>query len=290
MKNFDKLTIILITYKSDDIIYDFIKKIPKNIKTIIVENSNNSYMKKKIENTFINTSVYLKENQGFSSAFNLAVKNVKTEYFIHLSPDILLNFADIDIFFEYAEKLNNKFCALGPRFLNTKKRGHNQINKDLEFGKIRSIHGSYMFFNKEKFYEIGEWDENIFLYFEELLFCTKGSKKELYSYQINKIKVQTEGTTVVISDSAERNKWLDLLIWHFIWSKFYVSKMRYGFMISILIFVPIIFRSLFKLVYHSMLKNHNKYRKYKFRLNGLYYSIIGKRSFLRIEDIIEYNK
>tara|TARA_X000001036_G_C19980585_1_gene522031 strand:- start:340 stop:459 length:120 start_codon:yes stop_codon:yes gene_type:complete len=39
-----------------------------------------------------------------------------------------------------------------------------------------------------------------------------------------------------------------------------------------------------------MLKNHNKYRKYKFRLNGLYYSIIGKRSFLRIEDIIEYNK
>tara|TARA_B100000963_G_scaffold359953_1_gene388898 strand:- start:1977 stop:2846 length:870 start_codon:yes stop_codon:yes gene_type:complete len=289
MKNFDKVTIILITYKSDEIIYDFVKKIPKNIKTIIVENSNNYNMKKKIEDMFVNTSVYLKENQGFSSAFNLAVKNVKTDYFIHLSPDILLNFSDIDVFFEYAKKLNNKFCALGPRFLNTKKRGHNQIKEDIDFGKMKSIHGSYMFFNKESFYEIGEWDENIFLYFEELLFCTKGSKKELYSYQINKIQVQTEGTTVVIKESKEKNKWLNLLIWHFIWSKFYVSKIRFGFFISILFFLPIIFRSLIKLSFHFLLRNHNKYIKYKFRLNGLYNSIIGKKSFLRMENINEYN-
>ena len=289
MKNFDKLTIILITYKSDDIIYDFIKKIPNNIKTIIIENSENIELKKKIENKFSNTSVFLKKNNGFSSAFNLAVKNVKTDYFIHLSPDILLDFNDIDIFFEYAEKLNNKFCVLGPRFINTKKRGHKQIDQNLEIGKIRSIHGSYMFFNKKNFYEIGEWDENIFLYFEELLFCTKGNKKKLFSYQINKIKVETKGTTVVISNPSERNKWLDLLIWHFIWSKFYVSKKRYGFTISIIIFIPLIIRLFIRLIIYGIIKNKSKYRKYKFRFNGLYNSIFGKKSFLRIEDIDEYN-
>ena len=289
MKNFDKLTIILITYKSDDIIYDFIEKIPNNIKTIIIENSENIELKKKIENKFSNTSVFLKKNNGFSSAFNLAVKNVKTDYFIHLSPDILLDFNDIDIFFEYAEKLNNKFCVLGPRFINTKKRGHKQIDQNLEIGKIRSIHGSYMFFNKKNFYEIGEWDENIFLYFEELLFCTKGNKKKLFSYQINKIKVETKGTTVVISNPSERNKWLDLLIWHFIWSKFYVSKKRYGFTISIIIFIPLIIRLFIRLIIYGIIKNKSKYRKYKFRFNGLYNSIFGKKSFLRIEDIDEYN-
>ena len=43
------LTIIIITYKSEKIIHDFIKKIPSNIKTIIVENSQNHELKKKIE-------------------------------------------------------------------------------------------------------------------------------------------------------------------------------------------------------------------------------------------------
>ena len=289
MKNFDRVTIILITYKSEDIIYDFIAKIPKKLKTILVENSENFELKKKIESSFSNVSVYLKENKGFSSAFNLAVKRVETEYFIHLSPDILLDFNDINIFFEYAEKLNNNFSALGPRFINTKKKGHIQIDQNLEIGKIRSIHGSYMFFNKKSFYEIGEWDENIFLYFEELLYCTKGIKKKLFSYQINKIKVETKGTTVVISNPVERNKWLDLLIWHFIWSKFYVSRKRLGFTISILIFIPLIIRLFIRLTIYGIIKDKSKYRKYKFRFGGLYNSILGKKSFLRIEDIDEYN-
>ncbi len=289
MKNFDKVTIILITYKSEDIIFSFIKKIPKNIKTIIVENSFNHKLKIDIEEKFSNTKVYLKENKGFSSAFNLAVKNVNTDYFIHLSPDIILDFDDIDIFFKYAEQLDNKFCVLGPRFLNTKKRGHKQIDKNLKIGKIRSIHGSYMFFNKKIFYEIGEWDENIFLYFEELLFCSKGTKKKFFSYQINEIKAETKGTTVVIRDEIEREKWQGLLRWHFIWSKFYVSKKRYGYFISLLIFTPIIVRILSRLSFYSLTNERKKYKKYRLRLSGLYNSIIGNKSFLRIERVNEYN-
>ena len=288
MINSENITIILIIYKSEDIIYNFLEKIPKEIKTIIVDNSENPDLKKNIEDKFLNTKVYLKENMGFSAAFNYAVKKTKTDYFIHLSPDIILNFEDIDIFFKYAKKLDNKFCVLGPRFINTKKRGHKQIKENLKIGKIKSIHGSYMFFNKKTFYEIGEWDENIFLYFEELLYCTNGSKKKLYSYQINEILVETKGTTVVISNEKEKSKWLDLLIWHFIWSKFYVSKIRYGFTFSLIIFIPILLRSLIRIMIYKCIRNDIKYKKYKFRLNGLLNSIKGNKSYLRIEDISEY--
>ena len=41
------ITIIIITYNSDKIIYNFIEKIPSTIKTIIVENSQNHELKKK---------------------------------------------------------------------------------------------------------------------------------------------------------------------------------------------------------------------------------------------------
>ena len=151
MKNYLKdLTIIIVTYKSDEIIYKFIRKIPKKIKVIIVENSKNFILKRNLEKKYKNINVYLRKNEGVSSSLNFGANKTKTNYLIHLSPDLAVDFKQIKTFFEYAKKLKNNFCALGPRFLKTKKKGHNQINKKLKIGKIESIHGSYMFMNKKK--------------------------------------------------------------------------------------------------------------------------------------------
>ena len=141
----NEITIIIITYKSEKIIYDFIKKIPSSIKTIIIENSQNYELKKDIEEKYKNISVYLKENNGVSSALNYAVDKIKTKYFLQISPDIEFNFEDLNIFLDFAEKKENKFAALGPRFLEVNEKSHKQINEKLEFGEIDSIHGSCMF-------------------------------------------------------------------------------------------------------------------------------------------------
>ena len=50
-----------------------------------------------------------------------------------------------------------------------------------KIGKIDSIHGSCMFINRDKFLEIGKFDENIFLYFEETEYCYRAKKKGYYS-------------------------------------------------------------------------------------------------------------
>ena len=81
IKNFDDITIIIITYKSEKIIHNFIKKIPSTIKTLIIENSKNYELKKDIEKKYDNISVYLKENDGVSSALNYAVDKIETKYF-----------------------------------------------------------------------------------------------------------------------------------------------------------------------------------------------------------------
>ena len=114
-----KITIIIITYKSEKIIYDFIKKIfILTIKTIIIENSQNYKLKKDIEEKYKNISVYLKENNGVSSALNFAVNKIKTKYFLQISPDLEFNFEDLNIFLDFAKTKENKlFLALGPRFL-----------------------------------------------------------------------------------------------------------------------------------------------------------------------------
>ena len=276
----NEITIIIITYKSEKLVNNFIKRIPSNIKTIIIENSQNYELKKSIEEKYNNITVFIKENNGVSSALNYAVDKIKTKYFLQISPDLEFDFNYLNTFLNYANKLNDRFAAIGPRFINVKKKSHKQIKESLKFGNISSIHGSCMFINKEIFEEIGGFDENFFLYFEETDYCYRGKKKNYISYQINEIKVKSIGRTVNIENKDQQNL-NNILIWHFIWSKFYFTKKKYGLLISIIIFIPLIARTNYKIIFHNIFKNQDTLDKYKFRLDGLLKSIQGKKSFLR---------
>ena len=277
----NEITIILISYKSENKIYDFIKQIPKNIKTIIIENSNNKQFKETIENKHKNISVYIKNNEGVSSSLNFAVKYVETKYFLQISPDINFKFEELKLFVNLANILDDKFAAIGPRFKNVKESSHKQIKKNLKYGVINSIHGSFMFINKQNFYEIGGFDDNFFLYFEETEFCYRAKKKGFLSYQINIAEVTTDGRSVEINDTKEENRISNILIWHFIWSSFYFNKLRFGRNISILIFIPLFIRIILRLTFYLIVKDKNKLEKYRFRLSGLISSILEKKSSLR---------
>ncbi len=276
----NEITIIIITYKSEKIIYDFIKNIPSTINTIIIENSQNYELKKDIEEKYKNISVYIKKNNGVSSALNYAVEKIETNYFLQISPDLEFNFEDLNIFLKFARIKKNKFAALGPRFLNVNKKSHKQIDDELENGEIDSIHGSCMFIKKENFEKIGKFDENFFLYFEETEFCYRAKKKGFKTYQINKIKVETKGRSVEINNENFK-KFNNILIWHFIWSKFYFSKKKYGKFFSILIFIPVIIRINLKILFYTIFRKKDLTNKYSYRLNGLIKSIMGKKSDLR---------
>ena len=276
------ITIIIITYKSEKIIYDFIKRIPLTIKTIIIENSQNYKLKKDIEEKYKNISVYLKENNGISSSLNFAVDLVETKYFLQISPDIDFDFNDLNLFIDFANEKKDNFAALGPRFLEVKEKSHKQIKEDLDFGKIESIHGSCMFINKTEFINIGKFDENFFLYFEETEYCYRAKNKGYPSYQLNKSKVKSKGRSVEIQDTEEK-KMMNFLVWHFIWSKFYFYRKKYTYYLAIIFFVPIILRTLMKLIFYRYIKKDtNNNDKYYFRLLGILSSILGRKSSLRI--------
>ena len=276
-----KITVILIAYKSEKLINAFVKKIPNTIKVIIIENSNNLLLKRKIEKKYKNIKVYIKKNEGVSASINYAVKKIKTEFFLQISPDIKFDYMDLNKFIGIAKKLDNKFSALGPRFLNVNNKSHKQIDKNLKIGSINSIHGSFMFINKKKFKEIGGFDNNFFLYFEETDYCKRASNGGLKAYQINEIKIKTEGRSVLIKNKKEKKNLNNILIWHFIWSKYYFTKKNYGLMLSLLIFLPIMIRIILRIIFYQMINKKELIEKYKYRLSGLMNSIRGKKSNLR---------
>ena len=277
-------TIILISYKSEKLILNFIKKLPKLIPIIIIDNSNSFLLEDVIKKEYSNLEVFVKNNDGVSSALNYAVEKIKTTYFLQISPDIDFDYKDIWVYLDFAKKLNNKFAAIGPRFLNIKKKSHKQISESVDYDSIDSIHGSCMFINKECFNKIGRFDENYFLYFEETDYCYRGKKIGYKSYQINQSKVETLGRSVKFENKDEEKKVSKVLIWHFIWSKFYYYKKRYGKIISIILFIPIIFRTILKIYLNKLINNQEDIEKYKTRMDGIMTSIKGKKSSLRPED------
>ena len=151
---------------------------------------------------------------------NFAVNKIKTKYFLQISPDLEFNFEDLNIFLDFAEKKENKFAALGPRFLEVNKKSHKQINEKLEFGEIDSIHGSCMFIYNDTFLKIGKFDENFFLYLEEIDLCKRLVKKgySIYVTKTAKIKhLAAQSSNLGFEFEKCRN-------WHWMWSSFSFYK------------------------------------------------------------------
>ncbi|MDA8764825.1 glycosyltransferase, partial [Candidatus Pelagibacter bacterium] len=108
------ISIVIVTFKSEDIISKCLKSIPNDIKVIIVENSKNEKFKKDLENKYKNVDCILTgNNRGYAAANNIGLNIVKTKYALVLNPDCILGHEAINNFFITANKVQD-FHLIGP--------------------------------------------------------------------------------------------------------------------------------------------------------------------------------
>jgi len=281
-----EVTIIIISHNSKKKVIKLIRNISNDVKMIIVENSQDKSIEKELSNFKKNVELIFSENNGYGSAINLARTRVTTKYFFVLNPDMQkIDDKLISVFYESAKELNDNFGALGPRFENVSEKSHKQSNINEKYGQIESISGSAMFFCSEVFDKNRGFDENFFLYFEETDYCFRSNKNNFKIYQVNSQKVYHDiGTSVEIKNEEDVNKLKNLYTWHFIWSKFYYYKKRYGKLLALILFLPTLLRIIFRICLNTISGNRKNKSKYQIRLNGLINSIKNGRSFKRIED------
>ena len=75
----NELSIVIVTFKSEEKIFTCLKSIPVNLRVIVVENSNNNNFKKKVEDSFSNVECFLTGgNKGYAVANNLGLSKLKT--------------------------------------------------------------------------------------------------------------------------------------------------------------------------------------------------------------------
>jgi len=268
------LSIVIVTFKSEDIISKCLKSIPSDIKVIIVENSKNEKFKKDLENKYKNVDCILTgNNRGYAAANNIGLNLVKTKYALVLNPDCILGHEAISNFFITANNAQD-FHLIGP--------AQDQMNnidfKNTNFIEVENIKGFAIFFNMSKFSN-KFFDENYFIYFEEIDLCKYVKKNNGKIYLDKNILIKHEGASSVKKlnkTELEKNR-----NWHWMWSTFYFHKKHKGFLLALIIILPKLLSSFFKIFIYMLIMNKEKYSIYVCRLSGIFNSIIGKKSWYR---------
>ena len=269
-----ELTVIIVTFKSEEKIKNCLKSISHETPIIVVENSDNGNFKKKIESDYDNVRCILTgKNYGYAKANNIGLNLVKTKYALVLNPDTTLEKGAIKNFLN-TTKLKKDFWLMGPA-------SGQMINldfKDSDLKEVDNIKGFAIFFNMLKFNK-EYFDENYFLFFEEIDLCKKVKKNKGKIYLNRKIIINHEGASSVSKRNEfelEKNR-----NWHWMWSTFYYQKKYKGFFVALIIIFPKLFSAIFKTLFYFMASNKKKKEIYFCRLSGLLNSIIGKKAWYR---------
>ena len=272
------LTIIIVSFKSEDILHRCIKSIDKKYPIIVVENSIDKKLKLELEQKYQNVNCILpKENLGYGGGNNLGLSKVKTNYTLILNPDVILMENSIENFFITVSKFPN-FGIIAPISANERYDNFNH-EKDINIKEVENVKGFAMFFNMKNLKKSNFFDDNFFLYLEEIDLCKRVRLMDIKIFIDPSIKVEHFGGTSHISEISEpmelsRN-------WHWMWSSFYFNKKHYGYLSALIKIFPKFFSSLFKFIFYLIIFKKNKSDIYKHRLLGIINSVLLKKSWYR---------
>ncbi len=227
-----QLSIIIVNYKVAPFlkqcvlsVQDACKNIPSEI--IVVDNNSNDSSCEMLKTTFKNVILIAnKKNTGFSTANNQGVAIAKGKYVLILNPDTVVSENTFTKILNFAEK-QSKFGALGTKlidgtgnFLPESKRGiptpkvslskilgfpkkgletyYATHIKENETEKISVLVGAFMLIKKDVYNEVNGFDEDYFMYGEDIDLSYKILKKgydNFYFPEVQTIHYKGESTT-----------------------------------------------------------------------------------------------
>ena len=206
------ISIILVNYKTKDLTINAIKSVFEKTQGIdfeifVVDNNSQDGSIEAIEKEFPNINIIKNTvNAGFGAANNIAIKQANGKYILCLNTDTLLINNAIKIMYDFMEKEENQNVAVcgsvlfnkdltlgicGGNFPNVTeifwKVGLRNIfkRKYLKYkltltadqigdqSNIDYVTGADIFFRKSVLDEVGLFDENFFMYFEETDLCKR---------------------------------------------------------------------------------------------------------------------
>jgi len=207
MKNI-LFSVIIVSYKNlkvlincIDSIYQY-NEIEDKLEIIVVDNSPEDNIYRYIKVNYPGVRILKSNNRGFGAANNLGANIAKGKYLLFLNPDTLLIEPIFKFAIEQFEK-DDKLALFGVKMLDENLKRNTSfafldkkgffavlftklLNKaDFFLESKMYIVGAAMFIRKNVFFEVGMFDENLFLYREE---ADLARRIKAYNYKIKYFK------------------------------------------------------------------------------------------------------
>ena len=207
----NELTVQIVLYEeTKELIFECLENL-KNFQVLILDNSNNRKLREQILNKFdIKEYIILNKNLGYSKGHNYLSNKVETKYLLILNADCQISENNIKILLQSYKKysecgvispttFNDKFEYTyngGQFYENENHRVVNKISGDTCF---QTVLGVAMLMEKKFFFDIGKFNENMFLFFSDDDLCKKirklnksviqsGSAKAFHIHGKSKVK------------------------------------------------------------------------------------------------------
>lgn len=252
----ETVSVIIVNYNTSQLCFDCVQSIlkfetGKDIEFIIVDNASKQneteVLRDKLKDFVGVKLVFSKQNLGFSGGNMLGFQYALGNYLAFINSDVVFvepvfdtlianhiehpemgvcgpQILDTDrketISFRSFEGMRYKL--LGKKFLaKTQPKAPKMWENQHKSIPVDFIIGSFMFFKKEAFCEIGGFDTNIFLYYEETDICYRLNKLGFSTYFVPATKyVHLEGKSSLMN--------LDLKLEHLL-SYLYVVRKNFGY-------------------------------------------------------------
>ena len=286
---FKKVKILIVTFKSHKIIESCIENINKNFNILVVENSNDKNFTKHLEKKYPNVNcINIGYDSGFGSALNRGIKFIDTEYFISINPDSFPEKNCLETIINTA--INNKNVDLVTPITLIKNGSkefddYGYFEKKKEFKNSKNllsvdwVNGNVFLAKKKLFEELGYFDENFFLEYDERDFqrrMYKNKKKILIDFNAK--------SHHLLGKSADQKYAFEMkceACWHHGWSRYYYYKKHDGFFYSLYMNIPFAIKNLLKSIIWKILGSKNKSKFYKLYFAGFIHSLFNKKSTYR---------
>lgn len=209
-----QLSVILINHNTQAITKQTIESILNTLKQVeyeivVIDNSSDESEVIDFSNEKVRIFKGIKNN-GFGHACNIGSKEAKGEYLLFLNSDTILNDCTVDEVFYYLKNHHDigvigvrqllpngtldagckrgfptpmssiyYFSGISKRYPNSKRFGAYQQTfiDEHDIADVDCISGAFMMMSKEVFYCVGGFDENFFMYSEDVDFCYRLKQK-----------------------------------------------------------------------------------------------------------------
>jgi N-acetylglucosaminyl-diphospho-decaprenol L-rhamnosyltransferase len=262
------LTIIIVSHNSYSTLIecmpDFLRD--PEYPVIIMDNASTDGTPQKIRSSFPKVEcISLDSNIGYGRAANIGLSRISSQYALLLNPDVQVNNTLISQLLDKVLKNKDYAAIFAPSTIKL------QENSSLELIEKKCVLGAALLFDTEQMASVGYFDENIFLFYEEVDLCKRvrdlGKKIVLYPHiYFPHIKGTSTSPSLAIDYLKQ---------WHVAWSSMYFfrkHRMTQGKRSAWRMILQYLFKAVFTVT-------SRKRRKYIARFQGATAFIFGKQAF-----------